>query len=67
MLLQLTKLKLEVLKSDFQHKKEMYKSDKLAINSQNFARVRLQLKFTFIMRPRLIALQENVYYLTLGF
>jgi len=26
-------------------------SDKLAINRQNFARVRFQLKFAFIMRP----------------
>jgi len=30
------------------------KTDKLAINRQNFARVRLQLKFTFIIRPLMI-------------
>jgi len=48
--LKLTKVKLEVLKSDFQPKKDM-NTDKLAINWQNFARVRLQLKFAFIIRP----------------
>jgi len=31
-------------------KKKDTNTDKLAINWQNFARVRLQLKFTFIMR-----------------
>jgi len=35
-----TKLKLEVLKSDFQRKKDM-NTDKFAINWQNFALVRL--------------------------
>jgi len=38
----------EVLKSNFQCKKEGYK---LASNWQNFARVRLQLKFAYIIRP----------------
>jgi len=41
---------IEVLKSDFQHKKEIYDHDKLVINWQNLARVRLQLKFAFIRR-----------------
>jgi len=45
----LTKLKLQVLKSDFQRKKEDTNTDKLAINWQNFARVRLQLKFAFLL------------------
>jgi len=45
------KFKLEILKSDFQCKKERINTDKLAINWKNFARVRLQLKFTFIIRP----------------
>jgi len=49
--LKLTKLKLEVHKSDFQRIKENMNTDKLAINWQNFARVRLQLKFAFIIRP----------------
>jgi len=44
------KLKLEVLKSDFQRKKDT-NTDKLAINWQNFVQVRLQLKFAFIIRP----------------
>jgi len=44
------KTKLEVLKFDFQRKKDM-NTDKLAINWQNFARVRLQLKFASIIRP----------------
>jgi len=48
--LKLTKLKLEILKFDIQHKKDI-KTDKLAIKWQNFARVRLQLKFAFIIRP----------------
>jgi len=30
--LKLTKLKLEILKSDFQRKKERYNTDKLAVN-----------------------------------
>jgi len=43
-----TKLKLEVLKFDFQPKKERYmNTGKLAIKWQNFAQIRLQLKFTF--------------------
>jgi len=50
--LKLTKLKFEILKSDFQHKNEKYEhrseSDKFSINWQNFSRVRLQLKFAFI-------------------
>jgi len=49
--LKLTKLKLEALKSDFQHKKKDMNTEKLAINRQNFAWVRLQLKFAFIIRP----------------
>jgi len=49
--LKLTKLKLEVPKFDFQRKKEKYDTDKLVNNWQNFARVRLQLKFAFIIRP----------------
>jgi len=49
------KLKLEVLKSDFQHKKEEMNTDKLAINWQNFARVRLQLEFAFIIRPSVLS------------
>jgi len=35
-------------------------TDKLVINWRNFARVRLQLKFAFIMRP-LIACGLNIY------
>jgi len=35
--LKLTKLKLEILKSDFQRKNEDMNTDKLAINWQNFA------------------------------
>jgi len=46
----LTKLKLEVLTSDFQRKK-VTNTDKLVISRQNFARVRLQLKCAFIIRP----------------
>jgi len=49
----LTKFKLEVLKFDFQRKKEKYNTDKLTINWQNFALVRLQLKIAFIIRPTL--------------
>jgi len=49
--LKLTKLKFEVLESDFQHKKKDTNTDKLAIYWQNFVRVRLQLKFAFIIRP----------------
>jgi len=39
-------------------------TDKLAINWQNFARVRLQLKFAFIIDPRPVQLykQVPVYY-----
>jgi len=46
-----TKLKLEVLKYDYQRKKKGINIDKVVINWQNFARVRLQLKFAFIIRP----------------
>jgi len=46
----LTKLKLEVLTLHFQHKKKNMNADKLAINGQNFAQVRLQLKFAFIIQ-----------------
>jgi len=49
--LKLTKFKLEVLKSDFQHKKKGMITDEPAVYQQNFARVRLQLKFAFIIRP----------------
>jgi len=60
--LKLTKLKLEVLKfsekkkerSDFSEKKKDMNIDKLAINWQNFVRVRLRLKFAFIIRPYII-------------
>jgi len=47
--LKLIELKLKVLKSDFQRKKKVMNTDKFAINWQNFVRVRLQLKFTFII------------------
>jgi len=47
----LTKLKLEVLSLIFGAKKKYMNTDKLAINWQSFAQVRLQLKFTFIIRP----------------
>jgi len=46
-----TKLKFEVFKSDFQRKKKDMNTDKLAINWQNFARVRLQLMFAIKIRP----------------
>jgi len=49
--LKLTKLKLEVLNSDFKRKKKDLNTDKLAINWQNFARVQLELKFAFIILP----------------
>jgi len=49
--LKLAKLKLEVLKSDFSEIKKDMNLNKLAINWQNFARIRLQLKFAFIIRP----------------
>jgi len=39
--LKLINLKLEVFQSDFQRKKKDINTDKLAINWQNFARVRL--------------------------
>jgi len=51
--LKLTKLELEVLKFDFQRKKDI-NTDKLAINWKNFAQVRLQLKLAFVIRPELI-------------
>jgi len=35
----------------FSAKKKDMSTDKLAINGQNFARVRLHLKFAFIIRP----------------
>jgi len=44
-----TKFNLEVFKSDFQHKRKIY-ADKRAINWQNFAQVRLQLKFAFVIQ-----------------
>jgi len=50
----LTKFKLHVLKSDFQREKERYEqlnTNKLAINWKNFPRVRLQLKFAFVILP----------------
>jgi len=48
----LTKLKLEVLKSvTISVEKKDMNTDKLAVNLQNFARVRLQLKIAFIIRP----------------
>jgi len=37
--LKLAKLKLEIVKSDFQRKKKDLNTDKLAINWKNFARV----------------------------
>jgi len=43
------KLKLEVLKSNFQRKN--INPDKFAIHWQNFTQVSLQLKFAFILRP----------------
>jgi len=46
----LAKPKLEVFKSDFQRKKKDINTDKFAINWQNFAQVRLQLKFAFMIR-----------------
>jgi len=49
--LKLTKFKLEVFKSNFQGKKKDMNTDKLAIKWQNFVRVRLQLKFAFIIPP----------------
>jgi len=49
--LNLTKLKLEVLKSDFQRKNKDMNTNKLTINWKNFARVRLQLKVAFIIWP----------------
>jgi len=51
-LLQLAKLKLEALKSDLKRKKKDMNTNKLAINWQNIARVRLQLKFAFIIRAK---------------
>jgi len=49
--LKLTKLKLEVFKTDFQRKKKYMNTVKLAINRQNFARVRLRLKFVLLYVP----------------
>jgi len=46
--LKLTKVKLEVFRSDFQRKKKEMTTDKLAISWKNFTQVRLQLKFAFI-------------------
>jgi len=57
-----TKLKLEVVKSDFQPKNKDMDTDKLAINWQNFARVRLQLKFAFIMRLVVFVSHETTSY-----
>jgi len=51
LLLKLIKLKLEVLKSDFQCKKKDMSTDKLAINWKNFGRVQIPLQFTSIIRP----------------
>jgi len=51
----LTKLKLENLKSDFYRKKKDMNMDKLTINWQNFAQVRLQLKFAFMIWPKVRA------------
>jgi len=55
-LIKLTKLKLKVRKFDFQCKKNKdMNTDKLIFNWQNFARVRLQIKFAFIIWPLLNA------------
>jgi len=48
--LNLTKLKLEVLKSNFYRKKKDMNTNKLALNWQNVTQVQLQLKFVFIVR-----------------
>jgi len=47
----MTKLKLEVLSLTFSVEKKDMNTDKLAVNLQNSARVRLQLKKTFIIQP----------------
>jgi len=49
--LKLMKVKLEVFKSNLRRIKKDKNTHKLAINGKNFARVRLQLKFAFIIRP----------------
>jgi len=61
--LKLTKLKLDVLKSDLQQKKKVKNTstDKLAINWQNCARVRLQLKFAFIIQPLAAVKFSNIF------
>jgi len=46
--LKLTELKLELLSLTFSAEKKGTNTDRLAINWQNFTRVRLQLKFAFI-------------------
>jgi len=48
--LKLTKLKLEVFKSDFQHEKKDMNIYEFAISWKNFARVRLQFRFALIIR-----------------
>jgi len=48
--LKLTKLKHEVLKSDYSAKKKDTNTGKLKINWQNFAQARLYLRFAFIIR-----------------
>jgi len=60
--LNLSKLKLKILKSEFQHEKDSIQIDKLAINWQNFARIRLQLKFAFIMRHILCKRKTHVLF-----
>jgi len=58
--LKLTKLKLEVPSLTFSTKKDM-NTDKFTTNWQNFARVWLQLRFAFIIRPKYFT-KDNFYY-----
>jgi len=53
--IKLTKPKLEVLSLTFCAKKKVMNADKLAINWQNIAQVWLQLKFAFIIQPRVFS------------
>jgi len=57
--IKLTKLKLDVLKSNFQRKKKDINTNRLAINLQNFALVRFQLKFAFTLRALVLKLCYN--------
>jgi len=44
----------------FSAKKKDANTDKLTINWQNFARVRLQLKFAFVIRPYDLSKESNL-------